>query len=81
MTPTQVKVIGVQHELWQVEELGDQLLDVGHVVFGGGEPGFSDAVEHPVSQVEVPPLEIKAAPDKSFGPDMRFVDNNHVFNF
>lgn len=61
LTLTQVKVIGVQQELWQVEELWDQLLDVGHVVFGGGEPGFPNAVEHPVSQVKVPPLQIKAA--------------------
>lgn len=53
---TQVKVVGVEHELRQVEELWDELLDVGHVVFGGGEPGLAHAVEHPVSQVKVTPL-------------------------
>lgn len=53
---TQVKVVGVEHELGQVEKLGDEFLDVGHVVFGGGEPGLAHAVEHPVGQVKVTPL-------------------------
>lgn len=55
-SPTQIKVVGVQHEFRQIEELWNQLLDVGHVVFGGREPRFPDAVEHPVSQVKVTPL-------------------------
>lgn len=53
---TQVKVVRVEQELGQVEKLGNELLDVGHVVFGGGEPGLAHAVEHPVGQVEVTPL-------------------------
>lgn len=53
---TQVKVVGVEQELRQVEELGDELLHVGHVVFWGGKPGLAHAVEHPVGQVEVTPL-------------------------
>lgn len=53
---TQVEVVGVEQELGQVEELGDELLDVGHVVFGGREPGLAHAVEHPVGKVEVTPL-------------------------
>lgn len=55
-TLTQVEVVGVEQELGQVEELGDELLDVGHVVFGGGEPSFTHTVEHPVGQVEMTPL-------------------------
>lgn len=54
---TQVEVIGVEQELGEVEELGDELLDVGHVVLGGGEPGFPHAVEHSVGQIKVTPLQ------------------------
>lgn len=53
---TQVEVVGVEHELRQVEELRNELLDVGHVVFGGREPGFTHTVEHPVSQVKMTSL-------------------------
>lgn len=55
---TQVKVIGVEQELGQIEELGDELLDVGHVVFGGREPSFTHTVEHSVSQVKMTSLVI-----------------------
>ena len=55
---TQVKVVGVEHELWQVEELWDELLDVGHVVFGGGEPGLSHTVVHAIRQVKVTALQV-----------------------
>lgn len=55
---TQVKVVGVEEELGQIKELRDQLLHVSHVVFGGGEPGFTHTVKHPVSQVEMPSLVI-----------------------
>jgi len=33
--PTKVKAVGVQEELWEIEELGDEFLHVGHVVLGG----------------------------------------------
>lgn len=53
---TQVKVVGVEQELGQIEELRDELLDVSHVVLGRREPGFTHAVEHPVSQVKMTSL-------------------------
>lgn len=53
---TQVKIVGVEQELGEVEELGDELLDISHVVFGGGVPRLAHAVEHAVSQVKVPAL-------------------------
>lgn len=55
---TQVEVVGVEQELGQIEELGDELFDVGHVVFGGREPGFTHTVEHPVSEVKMTSLVI-----------------------
>lgn len=59
LIPTQIEVVGVEHELRQIEELGYEFLDVGHVVFGGREPGFTHTVEHPVSQVKVTALVIQ----------------------
>ncbi len=55
---TQVEVVGVEQELGQIEKLRNELLDVGHVVFGGREPGFTHTVEHSVSQVKMTSLVI-----------------------
>lgn len=71
---TQVKVVGVEHELGQIEELRDELLYVGHVVFGGREPGFTHAVEHPVGQVEMTSLEITPA-DRHMRPSAALLHN------
>ena len=53
---TEIKVVGVDEELGQVEELGNELLDVRHVVLGGTEPCILYAVEHPVGKIKVPSL-------------------------
>lgn len=55
--------VHVLQELWEVEELRDELFDVGHVVLGGREPGFAHAVEHPVSQVKMTSLVITQTPN------------------
>lgn len=54
---TQVKVVRVEQELWEIKELRNQLFDIGHVVFGCRKPGFTDAMEHPVCQVKVTALD------------------------
>ena len=54
---TEVEVVGVDKELGEVEELGDELAHVRHVVFGGGEPALLDGVEHAVSQVKMTTLQ------------------------
>ena len=42
---TEIKVVVVHEEVRKVEELGDELSDVGHVGLAGGTPGVGDAVE------------------------------------
>lgn len=53
----QVEVVGIDEKLGQVEELWDELLYIGHVVFGGREPALLNTVEHSVSEVEVTSLQ------------------------
>lgn len=52
----QIKSIRVDEELRQVEELWNQLLDVGHVIFGRRQPTIFDAVEHTIGQIKVSTL-------------------------
>lgn len=56
---TQVKVVGVEQELGQVEELGYELFDIGHVVLGSRKPSFTHTVKHPVCQVKMASLLFK----------------------
>lgn len=72
---TQVEVVGVEQELRQVEELGDELLDVGHVVFGGREPGFTHTVEHPVSQVKMTSLVVTQHTGRWFDIGSRHINS------
>lgn len=72
---TQVEVVGVEQELWQVEELGNKLLDVGHVVFGGREPGFTYTVEHPVCQVKMTSLVVTQTQRKMFDIGSRHISS------
>lgn len=61
---TQIKVVGIEQELRQVEELWYKLFDVGHIVFGGRKPGFTHTVEHPVCQVKMTSLAFTRAHGK-----------------
>ena len=60
---TYIEPVPVLQEVGQVEELWDELPQVGHVVLRGGLPGLLHAVEHAVGQVEVPALEINVEED------------------
>lgn len=54
---TQIELVGIAQKLRQVEELGNELFDVGHVVFGRRRPGLLDGVKHTVCQIEMPALQ------------------------
>ena len=54
--PTEVKVVRVGQELGEVEELWDELLDVGHVALTGRPPGVWDAVKQPVREIKMAAL-------------------------
>ena len=49
-------MVAVGEELWEIEELGDEFLDVGHIGTAGRDPGQGDAVEQSVGEVEMPSL-------------------------
>ena len=53
---TEVEVVWVLQELWQVEEFWDEFLDVGHVGVAGWLPGNRDAVEQSVREVKMAAL-------------------------
>ena len=49
-------MVVVLQKLWQVEELWNEFLDVGHVGGAGRHPGGRDTVEQAVRQVKVSSL-------------------------
>ena len=55
----QFEPVGVDQKVRQVKELGDKLLDVGHVELGGRPPGLADRVEQPVGQIEMSALQLE----------------------
>ena len=75
---TKVKVVGVEEELRKVEELRDELLDVGHVVLGGGGPRVLHAVEHAVCKVKMAALKHAQTNAAFISATLHQVVSNHI---
>jgi len=56
LTLTEFESVCVEQKFWKVEELWNELLDVGHVLLARWCPTVLNAVKHPVGQVEVATL-------------------------
>jgi hypothetical protein len=72
----QVEPVGVDQKVGQVKELGDQLLDVGHVELGGRPPGLTDRVEQPVGQIKVSALQLEELLGDGLQPDQVGADDH-----
>lgn len=70
----EVVVLDVKEELWEVEELGDQLAHVGD--FGGDAlPANAKGVEESVTEIELPPLQSPARLRVGLQPDKKVKHN------
>ena len=50
----------------KVEKFWNELLDICHVVFGGGQPSFANGMKHTIRQVEMPALQLEKHLEKVF---------------
>ena len=53
MFGSQFELVVVCEEFWEIEELGNQLLDVRHVGLRCGDPCVSDRVKQTVRKVKI----------------------------
>lgn len=56
---TEIKIVGIEQELREVEKFWDELLHVCHVVLWCWVPGLSHTVKHSICQVKVTALQEK----------------------
>ena len=71
-----VKVIPIGEELGKIEELRNELANVGHVVSAGRFPSLSNRVKHSICQVKVPTLKVEEMLCEGLHPNEIAGDNH-----